>query len=109
MSYEQAVKHNHNHSKDRFHQQCSGYSATLAGALNGALTDAERNQRILDNYDRISKASMTRILGQADTFVYPIYIRQHGDGFWDFDDRANAFTTQINNKGELQQFALDYA
>ena len=95
MSYEQAMKHWKNHSKDRFFQQCSGPISAQSGYQAGS-----------DIEDRRSVESMCRIL--SEEHVYPIYLKQDGLGFW-YEVPSNTIAgTLIDSRDALERFAEEY-
>lgn len=97
MSYEQAMKHSKNHRKDRFYQQCSGYGG-----------DGESHQVSDKEIQDFSVSSFKKILEEARTAVFPIYIRQHGDGYYSIVDERNLFGHKVDSYENLIQFGIDY-
>lgn len=98
MSYEQHIKHSHNHRKDRFYQQCSGYSHTFS---NNSKTVS------YDGCDELSKTSINRLL--SDIKEYPIYIRQYSGGIWLTCNKNDCFGRMIKSKEHLMQLIQEYA
>lgn len=60
MAYEQYMKHSKNHRKDRFYQQCSGYSGKSLDELRAEEKTQEIKYFIIDKEDKI--------VDEADTY-----------------------------------------
>lgn len=98
MSYEQHMKHFKNHRKDRFYQQCSGYGG-----------DGKSHQNSEEELQDLSIFSFKKCLEEAKTATFPIYIRQHGDGYYSIVDERNLFGQKFDSYDDLVQFGKDYA
>ncbi len=96
MSYEQYMKHSKNHRKDKYHQQCSGYT----NFARRSDVETMSNQANL----RLETESMKKILQAKHTF--PIYITQSGY-YWCVVPDTHYFGIRINNTDELMRFIKD--
>jgi len=99
MSYEQALAHSHNHRKDRFYQQCSGYSGSQHEYASNHVSPEKEAEH--------SRESMAKIL--AEQHVYPIYVAQCGIGIWYLVPSNHIGGNKIGSEAELRAFAADYA
>ncbi|MBQ8248081.1 MAG: hypothetical protein IJZ42_13215 [Lachnospiraceae bacterium] len=97
MSYEQAMKHSKNHRKDRFYQQCSGYGG-----------DGVSHQKLEKEIQELAVSSFKKLLEEAKSADFPIYISECGGGFYCIVDEKNLFGQRIDSYEELVQFGKDY-
>lgn len=93
MSYEQYMKHSRNHRKDRFTQQCSLHFEP------DAESPISPEQVVL-----LSKQSFARLLKEAHTKEFPVYVRQGYTGVWFFSTVGDAFTTELGSLSEMNEF-----
>lgn len=99
MSYAQAIKHLHNHRKDKYTQQCGAYIETLHITSYNAPPD---------RFSSNSKISMQKIIDSVSEF--PIYVLQDCHiGIWEIVPSNNLFGSKIENRASLLQFSNDYA
>ena len=96
MSYEQHLKHWKNHRKDKAVQQCSGYSG------NGA-----SHQLTEDQFKKLELSSFKRLLEEAKSVKFPVYIACTG-GYYHFTDPKHISGARIENYQDLIQFGRDY-
>lgn len=95
MSYEQHMKHSKNHRKDKFYQQCSGYS------VNG-----ESQQLNDEEFNQLELNSFIKVVEEAKSAEFPIYI-VHPGGFYCMTTSNNLFAEKINTYEDLIQVGVD--
>lgn len=99
MSYEQAIKHAHNHRKDRFYQQCSG---PVHATDKKVYTDPDLMIRV--SFQRIKDAA------KCGKIQFPFRLEMFGP--W-YDTTARALNIPndpavISSMDELERFEKDY-
>ncbi len=92
--YDQAMRHFRNHKKDRFYQQCSGYTGTPAEESTPAPIDEAATFRIL----------MEKLPTDAS---FPVCIRQGSLGIWSTTAINDCFGTVIESRAALEQIYSD--
>lgn len=97
MSYEQAMKHSHNHRKDRFVQQCSGYAGN--GESEPPMPEEKRRQLELETFARLK---------ELPAEAYPIYIARSGSYYWHEATEQHLFASRIDSIEELEKFEREY-
>lgn len=89
MSYEQAMKHYHNHRKNRFVQQCSGYAG-----------DGNAQPITYEQAIKVERESWNKMLKAAKNFPFPAHIRRYGY-CWLINDKPDLFSIEVNSYEEL--------
>lgn len=99
MSYEQAMKHNKNHRKDRFVQQCSGYSG-----------DGISHQMSEEQIERNKVSSFVELLANLKGSPnFPVYISNSGSyGIFRIVSEKYLFGYKIESYAELVEFGEKY-
>lgn len=89
------MKHNRNHRKDRFVQQCSGYCG------NGESEPIPEESKL--------KAEMEsfRRLKEIPKDEYPIYIANSGGWYWHETSERHLFATRIDSPDELERLGKE--
>ena len=94
MSYNQAMNHWRNHRKDKFYQQCSGYSGK---GNNHEQCDSDKEKCEMEYKEKCKK----KMIEQGKIMQYPVYIKYDCFNGLVFCDKRAIGGTEINSDDEL--------